>query len=192
MFGELLRPHRHVPSPTSAHRASLGPLLPRRPLLFPSRALVSPHCSLRHEFFLTGVNRAHRRRGQSFLVHLRPRLFLLSLPLASLLLNVNLYWVAVAPACWRTAAPPFSTARHPRCSRARESYLNRCGRERRAHGALGCHRDLAVVEFSGGEASALTMESLTRGSPLSASIPLSPYFCFWQILVLFCKIHNWS
>ena len=46
--------------------------------------------------------------------------------------------------------------------------------ERGEHdGALGCHGDPAVVEFFGGEASALTVESLTHGPPVSLSLSLS-------------------
>jgi hypothetical protein len=51
--------------------------------------------------------------------------------------------------------------------------------ERGEHdGALGCRGDLAVVEFSSGEASALTVESLTRGSlPVTLYLPI-PLFLF--------------
>ena len=70
LLGELPRPHHHVPIRATLSRAPPGCPLPRCSLRCPSRAPVSPHCSLRRELHLAGVRRDHRRRGQTSLVHL--------------------------------------------------------------------------------------------------------------------------
>ena len=67
-FGELSRPHHHIPSRAALPRHPL----PRRPPLFLSRAPVRSHCQLRRELHLAGVHRDPRPRGQTSLVHLWP------------------------------------------------------------------------------------------------------------------------
>jgi len=98
LLGDLLRPHCHVPSlPVCTElRQDLRYLVVHS--FFPAEHRWA------HIARSAASSRAHWRHGQSSLVHLWPRFFLLSLPLASLLLGVNLYWVAVALARWRTAA----------------------------------------------------------------------------------------
>ena len=71
-FGELSRPLHRVSGQASPPRAPPRHPLPRRPPLFPSRALVRSHCQLRRELHLAGVRRDHRQRDQTSLVHLSP------------------------------------------------------------------------------------------------------------------------
>jgi len=80
-----------------------------------------------------------------------------------------------SPAYCYAAPPHRHSRRHGTFSAIELGKLTSIDAEERGEhdGALGCHGDISVIEFSGGEASALTVESLTRGTPLSASVSLS-------------------
>ena len=103
LLGELLHPCHRIPSWATPSSALPRCPLPRRSVSCPSQAPVSPHCSLRREVHLSRVRRDHQQRGQTSVVHLWPWFFFLQLPLASLLLVLNLYWVAMAPVRRRIA-----------------------------------------------------------------------------------------
>ena len=114
-FGELSRPLHRVSGQAGPPRAPPRRPLPRRPSISHSRALVRPHCQLRHELHLTGVRRGHRRRGQTSLLHNSFSFLFLELPLDSLMLGVDLNTSTGSASAEHDGVPPAaSPSRHSR------------------------------------------------------------------------------
>jgi hypothetical protein len=125
-----------------------------------------------------------------------PFLFL-EIPLE--LLGVNLYWVGIGWArrhiAHSPAEPPFTPTSSLELGRVRVPYL---GRAALVWGSRLCpwirprprHRWDSPATSSPLSLCHCQADPANQWVPLSATNPLSPYFCFWQIQCYYWKIHN--